>query len=91
VAVRVPTTPYTVAAAKCRLPSPSATAHSTDVPEAHTAVPQLDAPSAEVGVLSRLAPKLSPDTVMLHPAVMPAFARSTKLTTGAVLGPVGVK
>ena len=61
------------------------------MPEAHTAVPQLDAPSADVGVLSRLAPKLSPVTVRLHPAVMPAFARSTKLTTGAVLGQVGVE
>ena len=42
-------------------------------------------PSLDVGVVSRLAPKLKPDTVTLHPAVMPAFKLSTKLTTGAMV------
>ena len=56
---------------------------ATDVADAHDAVAQLVSPRATVGVDSVLAPKLSPDTVTLHPAVMPALLRSTKLTTGA--------
>jgi len=60
--------------------------HITDVKDAQDVVPQSLSPSLDVGVLSRLAPKFIPDTVTLHPVVMPALTLSMKLTTGAKVG-----
>jgi hypothetical protein len=51
--------------ARCPTPSPGARKHATDDRETHVAVPQLLTPSVTVGVLSRLAPKLTPETVTL--------------------------
>ena len=81
--MRVPTTPTAVTVAWCTTPSPRVRKHATDVTDTHAAVPQSLSPSLDVGVVSRLAPKLTPDTVTLQPAVMPALKLSTKLTVGA--------
>jgi hypothetical protein len=63
-------------------PSPPAWLHTTDVDEAHVAVRQWLSPIVDVGVASR-PPKLSPDTVTLHPAVEAPLSSLSKLTTGA--------
>ena len=69
----------------CSTPSPRERKHATDVVDAHDVVPHSLRPSLDVGVVSRLSPKFKPDTVTLHPALMPAFKLSTKLTTGAMV------
>ena len=84
--MRVPTTLTAVIVAMCSTPSPRVTKHTTDVADAHDVVPQSLSPSLDVGVVSRLAPKFTPDTVTLHPVVMPALKLSTKLTVGAGVG-----
>ena len=82
---RVPATLSTVIVDACSTPWPRERKHATDVADAHDVVPHSLRPSLDVGVVSRLAPKFKPDTVKLHPAVMPAFKLSTKLTTGAMV------
>ena len=81
--MRVPTTLTVVIVPVCSTPSPRVRKHTTDVCDAHDVVPQSLSPSLDVGVVSRLAPKFTPDTVTLHPVVMPALKLSTKLTVGA--------
>ena len=84
--MRVPTTPTAVIVPVCSTTSPRVRKHTTDVTDAHDVVPQSQSPSLDVGVVSRLAPKLTPDTVTLHPVVMQALKLSTKLTVGAGVG-----
>ena len=81
----MPVTRPTVIVNTCFTPSPRVRKHATDVADAHDVVPHSLSPSLDVGVVSRLAPKFKPDTVTLHPAVMPAFKLPTKLTVGAVV------
>ena len=81
--MRVPTTLTAVIVPVCSTPSPRVRKHTTDVCDAHDVVPQSLSPSLKDGVVSRLAPKLNPDKVTLHPVVMPALKLSTKVTVGA--------
>ena len=81
--MRVPTTPSTVAIALSAMPSPAESWHTTEVPDAHDAVPQLLAPTAADGVVSVSPLKLTPLTVTLTPPVSAALSLERKLTTGA--------
>ena len=80
--VRVPTMAATVIPPSCATPCPPDGRHTTDVDDAHADVKQLLSPTRLLGVASS-APKLTPDTVTLHPTVTTELTPSTKLTTGA--------
>jgi hypothetical protein len=60
----VPTTPLTVTPTVRAEDSPTAIMHTSDVDDAHAAVPQLLYPTVAVGVRAPML-KLTPDTVTL--------------------------
>jgi hypothetical protein len=78
----VPTIAATVMTTSCATPCPPEGKQTTDVDDAHAKVVQLLTPRRLLGVAST-APKLTPDTVTLHPTVVATLNDSTKLTTGA--------
>ena len=63
-------------------PAPAASKHRTDDDDAHADVAHCVVPNRIDGVASR-EPKLSPETVTLHPPEETPFSSSTKLTDGA--------
>ena len=80
----MPTIAATVMPLSCATPCPPEGKKTTDVDDAHDEVTQLLSPSRLLGVASS-APKLTPDTVTLHPTVVATLKELTKLTTGTLL------
>ena len=83
-AERVPATAAIVTVSEWLPPLPAERRQMAEVSDAQADVLQLLSPTDDVGVLS-FAPKLSPDTVKLNPALVTPLSLDVKLTIGARL------